>query len=122
MLLQHAEPDTIADSILELQCFKAFVARFEAFLVQRCEKLGFKYWSYVIELSTKSEDFGRLHIHAYYHTDETREERHPFLGTHNAWSFEGSRPMIRPNTVWGRHAQKPEAAQSPKQPRLQQSP
>ena len=49
----------------------------------------------------------RLHIHAYYHTDQTRKEKdHPHLGTHNAWSFEGSRPMIRPNTVWGRHAQK----------------
>ena len=63
--LERVEPSEVEEGILELQCFKALVARFEEFLVRRCETLGFQKWSYVFELSTKSEDKGRIHIHAY---------------------------------------------------------
>ena len=104
--IQQVETHEVAEGILELQCFKVFVARLEAFIVQRCEKLGFKFWSYAVEVSTKSDDKGRIHVHAYWHTDETQEERRPHLGTINAWRFEGSRPKIRPNTASGRHAQR----------------
>ena len=100
--LERAEPEEVAEGILEVQCFKALVARFEAFLVSRCEKLGFKFWSYVFEVSTKSEDKGRIHIHAYWHTDEPQQPRRPFLGTQHAWRFEGSSPFIRPNTAKGK--------------------
>ena len=104
--IQQVETHEVAEGILELQCFKVFVARLEAFIMQRIEKLGFKWWSYVIEVSTKSDDKGRIHVHAYWHTDETQEERRPHLGTINAWRFEGARPLIRPNTMNGKHAQK----------------
>ena len=104
--LEHVDTDMLAEGIVELQCFKAFVARLEAFIVKRCEKLQYKFWSYVVEVSTKSEDKGRLHLHAYWHTDQHQKDRKYFLGTHNAWRFEGARPIIRPNTAKGRMSQK----------------
>ena len=91
---------------MQLNCFKAFVARFEVFIATRCQKLGFPFWSYVVEVSTKSEDKGPSHIHAYWHTDEPQKDRRHFLGTNEAWRFEGSRPLIRPNSAKGRMSQK----------------
>ena len=104
--LERVEPSEVEEGILELQCFKALVARFEEFLARRCEKLGFQKWSYVFELSTKSEDKGRIHIHAYWHTDETRAYRRPWVGTTAAWTFEGSRLLLKINTAKGQNSKR----------------
>ena len=80
------------------------ISRFEAFLVERCAKLGYNKWSYVFELSMKSEDLGRVHIHAYWHTNKEAETK-PFVGTLGAWTFEGSKPFLKPNTTNGKYYQ-----------------
>ena len=58
----NADIDT--EECLQLTVVRSLIARFEAFLVLRCTKLGFEKWSFVFEVSTKSEDLGRLHMHA----------------------------------------------------------
>ena len=105
--LEHNEIDEhMATDLYDLQCVKQLCARFEAFLQQRCEKLDFHHWSYVFEISLNSEDKGRLHMHAFWHTDHQQEGKRIHHGILNAWRFRGSQPNIRPNTGRGRHAQK----------------
>ena len=97
--------EDVATHIKDLRCFQKWVGEFEEFLVRRVARLKFPFWSYVIEVSLKSEEKGRIHIHAYWHTDVDRVDARPFVGTHDAWRFQGSKPKIRPNTARGRHCQ-----------------
>ena len=71
---------------------------FMELLGKRCEKLGFQMWSYQFEASLKSEDAGRIHLHAFWHSHDKR----PHPGTRDAWSFQGSMPMLRNCTARGR--------------------
>ena len=56
--------------------------------------------SYCIELSTLSEDRGRLHIHAVFSNAEGRQD----IGLPASWKFQGSTPDLRANSVNGRGA------------------
>ena len=105
-LEEHEVDEDCVPHFRELTCFRALVARFEEFLLQRVEKLGFKHWSYCVELSLKSEDNGRLHFHAYWQSKEAREDKRVFVGLPNAWNFEGATPFLKPNTAKGRHAER----------------
>ena len=96
--------DIEVEELLELMCVKGLISRFEAFLVERCTKLGYNKWSFVFEMSMKSDDVGRLHIHAYWHTTKDSETK-PFIGTIAAWSFEGSKPYLKPNSTKGKYYQ-----------------
>ena len=96
--------DIEVEEMLNLMCVKGLISRFEAFLVERCTKLGYNKWSFVFEMSLKSDDVGRLHIHAYWHTTKDSETK-PFIGTIAAWSFEGSKPSLKPNSTSGKYYQ-----------------
>ena len=61
-------------SLMQLDCVKSLIAQFECHLARRCEKLGFKFWSYQFEVSMKSEDKGRVHVHAYWHDHSMQSE------------------------------------------------
>ena len=102
--IEHVEAtkDIDATACLQLLGVKGLIARFEAFLVERCTKLGYDKWSYVMEFSTKSDDLGRIHMHAYWHCHQHVDVK-PFVGTVGAWSFEGSKPLLKPNSARGRH-------------------
>jgi hypothetical protein len=60
----------------------------------------------VLEMSLRSLTDGRLHIHAFWHNDNDFGKEFPFVGTTNAWAFEGSQPLLKPNRQRGRHSQK----------------
>ena len=96
--------DIEVQEMLQVLSVQRLISRFEAFLVERCAKLGYNKWSYVFELSMKSEDLGRVHIHAYWHTNKEAETK-PFVGTLGAWTFEGSKPFLKPNTTNGKYYQ-----------------
>ena len=96
--------DIDIEKLLQLMCFRSLLARFEAFLLERTKKLGYCKWSFVFELSVKSDDLGRFHIHAYWHTHKDSDTK-PFVGTVGGWSFEGSKPLLKPNSTQGKYYQ-----------------
>ena len=96
----------LPDVLMQLDCVKTLIVQFECHLARRCEKLGFKFWSYQFEVSLKSDDKGRVHVHAYWHDDSMQSEARLYFGSTEAWSFLGAKPMIRPNMAKGNNARK----------------
>ena len=86
----------------ECVSFQTLATEFDAFLKARCEKLGYDKWSWQFEMSTKSEDEGRLHIHAFWHSNDNRCHG----GFQEAWAFRGCKPMLKHCSARGRAMQR----------------
>ena len=102
-LSQHGFGEAQASQLRELPCVRAFAARFAKFLEERIARLGFKFYSFVIEMSLHAKEEGRLHLHAYWHSPQNQTESRVFAGTAHGWGFEGSMPILRTNTAKGRN-------------------
>ena len=81
---------------------------FQQWLQVKCDAQGFEKWSFCIERSTRSSDSGRVHIHAFFHTDTSRTEESTKRRNVDAgsWCFDGVRPCIKLNTGRGTACQK----------------
>jgi hypothetical protein len=80
--------------------FRNLVVEFQDFVQKRMEQLSFKHFSWVVEMSLRSKDKGRIHFHLFLSDDSDRR----FIGTQTAWKFHGFRPDLRPTWTNGRHS------------------
>ena len=93
-----ASAEEFARAAIEHRSFQGLVLHFEEFLQARCEKLGMQHWSYQFEHSTHAEDKYRIHIHAFWHSNESRL----YVGTAAAWAFQGANPVLKATSGRGR--------------------
>ena len=84
----------------KMKCFQELVQAFDEFLKARCEHLGFPFWSYQFEHSSKAQSEGRIHVHAFWHADGSRWN----VGTSGAWSFRGAKCHLKTSEARGRNA------------------
>ena len=101
LISRNIEDTLLSSKLSELASVLALDSAFKKFLLEICEQTGFKQMSYCIELSTFSEDRGRLHIHAVFSNSEGRQD----IGLPASWKFQGSTPDLRANSVTGRMQQ-----------------
>ena len=81
---EHGFKASIVPAMLELRCVKWLIGQFEKFLQARVDKLGFKHWSFVFEMSLNGNQQGRLHIHAYWQTESSPSNHKVFAGAPRA--------------------------------------
>jgi len=102
IIKDHPEYDDLREALHGCPPIQALAKDFEAFLKTRCERLNFDKWSWQFELSTNSEDEGRLHIHAFWHSNNDRCHG----GFHEAWAFGGCKPVLKHCSARGKAMQR----------------
>jgi len=102
LLKDHPEYDDLREALHGCPPIQALAKDFDAFLKARCERLNYDKWSWQFELSTHSEDEGRLHIHAFWHSNNDRCHG----GFQEAWAFAGCKPLLKHCSARGKAMQR----------------
>ena len=72
-----------------------FWVEFVDWVKDRCQTFGAKFWSCTMELSLRSEEVGRVHLHAYWSWTTARGVDHDCT---DQWCFRGVRPRVDVNS------------------------
>jgi len=83
----------------DVPSFKHLCNDMEIFIKRRITKLGYEKYSIQVEVSLNARVRGRVHIHAFWHTDS----KPIFNGTPMGWMFRGVVPMLKQFTGKGRN-------------------
>ena len=73
----------------------------EQFVKRRITKLGFEKYSIQVEVALNARVRGRIHIHAYWHSDS----KPLFNGSAMGWMFRGAIPLLKLGASKGRNSE-----------------
>ena len=99
LLQRNLDMDLFIKVAQEIPSFKSLCKDMEAFIKRRITKLGFEKYSIQVEVSLNARARGRIHIHAFWHSDS----KPIFNGTPMGWMFRGAVPLLKMNIGKGRN-------------------
>ena len=96
---RNIDMDVFIKLAQEVQYFKDLCKDMEVFTKRRITKLGFEKYSIQVEVSLNARVHGRIHTHAFWHTDP----KPIFNGSPMGWMFRGAVPLLKMTTRKGRN-------------------